>query len=200
MNNYKLIDSRPELTSAQVLGGMNFAAVKAGALATTTTIAGVIITKGLLTKLFISAIVISSAVMMYNKDNGTSVPEQKEIMTSNSISEPNHYGEKPFTLQETAQVTSANIKPIRIAIPTVQPNEQLTEKAIESIKEKTNEVTSNAVSTLTSPTNVMQMMTMPTVALTNPGPAVCQPGPNSIHKTAPAFNTINVLQVKDSVK
>lgn len=196
MNNYKIIESRPELTSAQVLGGMNFAAVKAGALATTTTIAGVIITKGLLTKLFISAIVISSAVMMYTKDNGNSVPEQKEVMTSNSISEPNHYGEKPVTVEETSQVVTTTLKPIRIAIPTVQPKEQLTENATA----KTNETTSNAVSSLTSATNVMQMMTMPTVALTNPGPAVCQPGPNSIHKTAPAFNTINVLQVKDSVK
>jgi hypothetical protein len=192
MNNYKIIESRPELTSAQVLGGMNFAAVKAGALATTTTIAGVVITKGLLTKLFISAIVISSAVMMYVKDNGNNNAEQKEIMTSNSISEPNHYGEKPVTIEETSQVVSTSIKPIRIAIPTVQPNEQLKENATE----KTNETTSNAVTTLTSATNVMQMMVMPSVALTNPGPAVCQPGPNSIHHTTAPL----IKPVKDSVK
>lgn len=192
MNNYKIIENRPELTSAQVLGGMNFAVVKAGALASTTTIAGVVITKGLLTKLFISAIVISSAVMIYNKENATVPVESKEGFTSNSISEPNHYGDKPVTAEETTSVVSTSLKPIRIEIPTTSPKNSKPEPTVE----KTNEVTSNAVTTLTSPTTVMQIITVPTIALTNPGPAVCQPGPNSIHHTTSPL----IKQAKDSVK
>ena len=184
MSNYKIIENRPELTSAQVLGGMNFAVVKAGALATTTTIAGVIITKGLITKLFITAVVLSSSVWLYNADHANDNTDQASV--TKAMVKPNHYGEKKAVLKETAQVTSTSIKPIRIRIPAIPPQNK---------KEEQTEVTTNAVPSLTSQASLITVMPMPTIGLTNPGPAVCQP-----HRSTPAFNTVNILQEKDSVK
>jgi hypothetical protein len=64
MNNYKLIENRPELTSSQVVAGMNFAAINAGAIAMTAG-AGKAIGAGLITKGFIAVLAVTSGLAVY---------------------------------------------------------------------------------------------------------------------------------------
>jgi hypothetical protein len=66
MNNYKLIENRPELTASQVVAGMNFAAINAGAIAMSSgALGGKAIGAGLITKGFIAVLAVTSGLAVY---------------------------------------------------------------------------------------------------------------------------------------
>ncbi len=125
MNNYKIIESRPELTSSQIIAGMNFGVVKAGALATKVSIAGIVVSKTIISKGFIAAAVMASSALVYksytagNNDNAGTRQATEEI-----VSTPGHYGNtsQKVTLQETANVANVMLKPLEAPNMACQPS------------------------------------------------------------------------------
>lgn len=66
MNNYKLIEDRPELTSSQVVAGMNFTAVKAGAIAMSAgALGGKAVGAGLITKGLVAVLAVTGGLAVY---------------------------------------------------------------------------------------------------------------------------------------
>ncbi len=124
MNNYKIIENRPELSSSQIIAGMNFGIVKAGALATKVTIAGVVVSKAIISKGFVAAAVMATSALMYksytagnenNEKNGQAIEEV--------VSSPGHYGGtgQKVTVSETLNVVNTTIKPMSPPNAACQP-------------------------------------------------------------------------------
>src|ERR1041384_4616789 len=66
MNNYIIIENRPELTQSQVVAGMNFAAVAAGAIALSAgAVGGKAIGAGLFTKGFIAVLAVVAGIAVF---------------------------------------------------------------------------------------------------------------------------------------
>jgi hypothetical protein len=103
MNNYKIIENRPELTSSQVVAGMNFTAVKAGALALSAgALGGKAIGAGLITKGFIAVLAVTGGLAVYKnyttyKDDPSAYVQARE--NSNVIQRDKSKG--PLLIMET---------------------------------------------------------------------------------------------------
>ena len=126
MHNYKIIENRPELTSSQIIAGMNFGVVKAGALATKVTIAGVVISKTIISKGFVAAAVLASSALVYKSYTaGNDTPEKNRPYVEETVSAPGHYGEgnQKVAVGETINVVNTMIKPMSPPNAACQPRQ-----------------------------------------------------------------------------
>lgn len=126
MNNYKIIENRPELSSSQIIAGMNFGIVKAGALATKVTIAGIVFSKAIISKGFVAAAVLASSALVYKSYTaGNDGPETDHKAIEEVRSAPGHYGgtDQKVTIGETASVVNTMIKPLDPANQACQPRQ-----------------------------------------------------------------------------
>ncbi len=198
MNNYKIIENRPELSSSQIIAGMNFGVVKAGALATKITIAGIVISKTIISKGFIAAAVLASSALVYKSYTANNVvPGKNRSYIEEKVGpQPYKQGSKlqyngspqqDQIAEDSNHEVTTSIKPVRIMIPTSAPTGVP--------KEATEDKITQGVPSLTSATNIMSVMVMPTITLSSPGNAVCQPHPNTLNNNTP-FNK----PFKDSFK
>ena len=126
MNNYKIIENRPELSSSQIIAGMNFGVVKTAALATKVTIAGIVISKTIISKGFIAAAVLASSALVYKSYTaGNETPETNRRAIEEVHAAPGNYGgtDQKITIGETSSVVNTNIKPIQPPNMACQPRE-----------------------------------------------------------------------------
>ncbi|MGZ3899821.1 MAG: hypothetical protein ACXVNM_12165 [Bacteroidia bacterium] len=84
MKHYKLIENRPELTQAQVLQGMNFAAIQNGAVLPGKALVKTTAAKTVLLKTVISIVVLTSSVFVYKEFNQSPKENKQEILLADS--------------------------------------------------------------------------------------------------------------------
>ena len=89
MNNYLILENRPELTSAQILSGMNFSAIKAKAASAGSGFGGSGLTNGIIGKGLIAAAVLGLSAIVYksfnNNDNNPMPLQYTSLMADTSV-------------------------------------------------------------------------------------------------------------------
>jgi hypothetical protein len=123
MNNYKIIENRPELTASQVIAGMNFALVKTNAIAAKTTLIESVIGKGIIVKGIIVVIGLASVVTIYNKYNRNNEPQQKQIPVFDTLMQTDSFHNNPVIMDKSAHVLNTMLKPITQPYPVCQPRQ-----------------------------------------------------------------------------
>lgn len=102
MKNYKLIENRPELTHEQVVHSMDFTKIKNNAAIAKFAFLKLRVTKG-----FIGAIIISSAILIYNKTN-SSIKEKTQGIFANKTEKAINLSKKNTSVNYTRAAIAVN--------------------------------------------------------------------------------------------
>ncbi len=79
MNNYLVIENRPELTAMQILGGMNFTAIKEKAATAGSGLGDSGLSNDIIKKGLIAVAIVGLAALVYKSFNGDNEPESQQF-------------------------------------------------------------------------------------------------------------------------
>jgi hypothetical protein len=90
MKNYKILENRPELTKQQVIQGMDFAGIKAGAVFPAKVLAGrglikTMAAKAVVAKTVISIGLVAASIIGYQKFNNDTTPSRSTLIAADTL-------------------------------------------------------------------------------------------------------------------
>lgn len=111
MKKHKLIENRPELTPEQISQGMNFAAVKGSVMSPQNAFTKIAATKGIIVKVLVVAVLLTSSVIVYNSIKRSSIQQEKSTMSDTM-------GQVEYSVHNNETVRMATTKQLQITAST----------------------------------------------------------------------------------